>query len=79
MILLIFIMIIITIIIYLIETSTGRCGYVGRNLKMCKIGYCVFEWKSKYSSVQRTQVTLLKDKEEEFQCRTKGVTSSQCP
>lgn len=66
-------MIIITIIIYLIETSTGKCGYAGRNLRMYNTGYCIIGSKSKYSSVQRTQVTQLKDKGESFNGEQKLV------
>lgn len=79
MILLIFIMIIITVIIYLTETSTEKCGYAGRNLKMYNTGCWVLGSESKNSSVQRTQVTRLKDKGGEFPWRTKAGTSSHCP
>lgn len=78
-ILLIFITVIYKIIvIHLIENSIGKCCYAGRNIKFDNTDYWELGSKSKYSSMQRTQLTLLKNKgQDEFQQRTKVGKATQ--
>lgn len=67
------------IISYLIEKGTRRCSQAGKHLKIYYIGYWDSGSESRYLSVHKTQLMLLRSKgHEEVQQRTKAGKSRQC-